>query len=114
MANTENEISQLLIAVVQGQDSDQVSQVLGENGHTFTRLPSAGGFLRERNVTFLIGCSPSTHEAIENLLMTTAQKRISYISAPIDTTPLPIPLPAETIIGGVSLFTLDVEHYEEI
>ena len=43
--NAESDKSNLLIAVVQGQDSDMAIENLVEAGLPVTRLPSVGGFL---------------------------------------------------------------------
>ena len=44
----------LLIAVIQASDSDLLSEVLQEHKILFTKLPSVGSFLQERNITFLV------------------------------------------------------------
>lgn len=109
-----NTVSSLLMAVVQSQDSDMVSWILNNEGYTWTNLPSAGGFLREKNVTYLIACNPQNQTIIQQLLSEAARKRVSYVAAPIDNSPLPMTIPAETMIGGITFFTLAVDHYEEI
>ncbi|HPL81044.1 MAG TPA: cyclic-di-AMP receptor [Anaerolineaceae bacterium] len=110
----EKKIDKLLIAVVQSQDSDLVEHVLAETACVFGKLPSAGGFLRERNVTFLIGCSQDNVPAIKDLLASTAKRRVSYLATPIDNAPFPILLPTETVIGGANVFELDIDYFEEI
>jgi|AMWB02.1.fsa_nt_gi uncharacterized protein YaaQ len=114
MAESEHSLDQFLIAVVQSQDGDQVQTVLEEGSYFYARLPSTGGFLREHNVTFLIGCESERHDLLVRLLSEAAKKRVTYVSAPIDGTTLAIPIPAETVIGGISILTLPLEHFEEI
>ena len=103
----------LMIAVVQSQDADLVDRTLTNQGFIFVRLPSTGGFLRDRNVTFMIASEPEKAEDLKETLLSAAKKRITYIAAPIESGPLPIPIPTETVVGGVSLFALPVEHFEE-
>jgi len=91
-----------------------VELVLNQEGFKFTRLPSVGGFLKESNVTFMIGCKDLETEKIQEILMTAAKKRVTFISAPSEIGPLPIPIPTETMVGGVSMLTLCIEHFEEI
>jgi uncharacterized protein YaaQ len=110
----EQKSQNLMIAVVQSQDADLVDQNLTSQGFVFVRLPSTGGFLRDRNVTFMIASSPETVEGLKEMLLSVAKKRITYIATPIESGPLPIPIPTETVVGGVSLFGLEVEHFEEI
>jgi len=103
----------LLLAVVQAQDCDLASDLLQENNFSVTRLPSAGGFLGKRNATLLITTNASEADKVLDLLKQTCRKRISYISMPIENMPLPVPAPTPVTIGGVSLFNLEIEHFEE-
>lgn len=114
MPNSGTKPENLIIAVVQSQDSDLVELVLNQENFKFTRLPSVGGFLRESNVTFLIGCPAARDDKVREILMTAAKKRVTFVSAPSEIGPLPIPIPTETLVGGVSMLTLDIEHFEEI
>ena len=114
MPNSGMKPDNLIIAVVQSQDSDLVELVLNQENFKFTRLPSVGGFLRESNVTFLIGCPAARDDKVREILMTAAKKRVTFVSAPSEIGPLPIPIPTETMVGGVSMLTLDIEHFEEI
>ena len=114
MPNSGTKPENLIIAVVQSQDSDLVELVLNQENFKFTRLPSVGGFLRESNVTFLIGCPAARDDKVREILMTAAKKRVTFVSAPSEIGPLPIPIPTETMVGGVSMLTLDIDHFEEI
>lgn len=106
-------IDKLIVAVVQSQDSDLVERVLEQAGFSFGKLPSAGGFLRERNVTFLIAGEQAKIPELKELIGSAAKRRVSYLATPIDNAPFPILLPAETVIGGASVFTFDLDHFEE-
>ncbi len=109
----EKKINKLLIAVVQNQDSELVERVLDQASFRYGKLPSAGGFLRERNVTFLVVCTEDTIPDLKELLASAAKRRVSYLATPIDNAPFPILIPAETVIGGANVFTLDLDHFEE-
>ncbi|HOA22046.1 MAG TPA: cyclic-di-AMP receptor [Anaerolineaceae bacterium] len=104
----------LIIAVIQASDSDVLTEVLQEQNIPFTRLPSVGSFLRERNATYLVSCKESDEAAVRELLTSTCQKRIAFIATPIENAPLPMPYPTETVVGGINLFSLDLEHFEEL
>lgn len=114
MTTNESKHEQLLIAVVQSQDSDLVDMVLSEQGQNFTRLPSTGGFLREKNVTFLIGCQRKDYPKIKEILINTAKKRVTFITTPSESGPVPIPVPIETVVGGVTLLGLDIDEIVEM
>lgn len=104
----------LLIAVVQAQDCDLAENVLNQETCIVTRLPSVGGFLGKRNATLLIGLDSDKVSKIKELLQNTCKKRVAFIAVPIENAPLPMPMPTPVTIGGVSMFTLDLDHYEEI
>ncbi len=50
---------------------------------------------------------------MRELLISTCGKRITFIATPIENAPLPMPYPTEIIVGGINLFSLDLEHFEE-
>ncbi|NMC15108.1 MAG: hypothetical protein GYA40_00495 [Chloroflexi bacterium] len=109
----DTEAQKLLIAVIQAADSDLLSDVLQEHHILFTRLPSVGSFLHERNATYLVSCKQTDEAAVRELLISTCGKRITFIATPIENAPLPMPYPTEIIVGGINLFSLDLEHFEE-
>lgn len=45
----------LVIAVVQGTDAENILEALTDSGYRATQVNSAGGYLRETNVTLLVG-----------------------------------------------------------
>lgn len=113
MTNQKTEITRMVMAVVQSPDSDLVETALREASFCFVKLPSSGGFLFEKNVTFLIACDHKSESKVKELLSAAARKRISYVAAVMDNTPFPMIIPAETMVGGVTYFSMEVEHFEE-
>lgn len=103
----------LIIAVVQSQDGELVERTLEEANYSFGKLPSVGGFLRERNETFLIASSETEIPELLDLLSSVAKRRVSYLATPIDNAPFPIVIPTETVIGGANIFELDLDYFEE-
>ena len=55
----------LVVAVVQDQDSNRLSNALTKTKFRATKLASTGGFLRSGNTTFLIGTDDSLVPALE-------------------------------------------------
>lgn len=106
-------ITRMVMAVVQSPDSDLVENTLSNAGFAYAKLPSTGGFLFEKNVTFIVACNERSEPKIKEMLNAAARKRISYVAATMDNTPFPMIIPAETMVGGVTYFSLDVEHFEE-
>lgn len=111
--NAQNK-QKMLLVIVSGPDSENVENALEKTDYIFVKLPSAGGFLRERSVTFLIGCPQDESDALKQLLDDVAGRRIGYVSPVIDNLPMGSLIPTEVQIGGVTIFDLEIEHYEEI
>ena len=104
----------MLLAIVTGPDSDSVESVLLKSDYPFAKLPSVGGLLRERSVTFLIGCPQKETDRLRDMLQEVAGRRIGYVSPVLDNLPVGSLIPTEVQIGGVTILDLKIEHYEEI
>jgi uncharacterized protein YaaQ len=103
----------MIIAVVQAQDAENASYSLGKLGAKVTKLPSVGGFLGRKNATLLIGLHQGEEERAYQELKTNCRQRVEYISIPLESAPLPLPAPTPVTIGGATVFSLDVEKFEE-
>ena len=108
------DINTLLIVIVQAQDADIAINSMHEIGQKVTKLPSIGGFLRRRNTMLFIATEAEKRPAILDLLQETCRQRVEFIAVPLESTPLPLPAPTPINVGGATVFTLDIEHYEEI
>jgi uncharacterized protein YaaQ len=104
----------LVGVVVQVQDVRQASRAIEELGLPVTQLPSTGAFLGRRNVTLLIGLQEGMEQAVYNAIQETCHQRVEYVSTPIEGAPMPIPLATPITVGGATIFTLEIERYEEI
>jgi uncharacterized protein YaaQ len=106
-------VNTLFIAVVQAQDAEVAENSLGKLDLPVTRLPSVGGFLGRRNATLLIGLPIDRKTEIEAVLRENCRQRVEYIAVPLESAPLPLPVPTPIIIGGATVFSIDVEYFEE-
>ena len=104
----------LLLAVVQAQDADVAETRVREMGVSVTRLPSVGAFLGRRNATLLIGINPARIDETLATFKENCRQRVEYIAVPLESAPLPLPSPTPITVGGATIFTLDVEHFEEL
>lgn len=103
-----------LIVVVQAQDAEGASDALDDLGFHVTRLPSFGGFLGRRNATLLVALPGNRRAEALKSLEKNCRQRVEYIAVPLESAPLPMPTPTPITIGGATVFTLEVEHYEEL
>jgi uncharacterized protein YaaQ len=104
----------LVIAVVQGQDIGAVRRALPAAGFGLTEVDSLGGFLRENNVTLLIGTEESRLPELWRLLRENCMTRTEFINP---FTPaygageVFLPRPVEVQVGGATVWILDVERF---
>ncbi len=104
----------LMMAVVQAQDAEIAKDAMAKLGLTVERLPSVGGFLGRRNATLLIGMREDQREIATEALNRSCRQRIEFIAVPLESAPLPLPTPTPITVGGATVFSLEVEHYEEL
>jgi len=108
-------IMKLVIAVVHDRDRTKITDALLREGFQFTRLGSSGGFLKEGNVTLLIGCADPDVNRVFALLKECTRKRKQYISVlPPDAGPAGtiLPSPVEVEVGGAVAFVMPIERFE--
>jgi uncharacterized protein YaaQ len=109
-----DEKGDLLFAVVQGQDADTAIETLIDEGFRVTRLASVGGFLGRKSATLMVGVKSEKHDQVIAILEKTCRQRMAFIAVPMENSPLPMPAPTPITIGGANIFTLEVDHYEEL
>jgi uncharacterized protein YaaQ len=107
------QINRLMAAIVQEQDVEGAVKALHNAGLGVTRLSSTGGFLGRRSTTLLIGFSAGLEELAVQTLQKKCRTRVEYVTIPLEGTPLPIPAPTPITVGGATIFTLEIERYEE-
>jgi uncharacterized protein YaaQ len=107
----------LVVVVVQGSDVDRLLEALVSHGFRATQINSSGGFLREQNVTLLVGVDDGDVPAVREIVRQNCHARTRFVN-PL----MPIvepgefyaPSPIEVLVGGATLFVLDVVRFERI
>ena len=107
-------VHMLMMVVVQYQDQKKAVQALDALGLMVIRLASSGAFLGQRNVTLLVGMPPERLEAALNAIQECCRQRVEYVSTPLEGAPMPIPLATPITVGGATVFTLQVDRFEEL
>lgn len=106
----------LVVAVIQDKDAHRLLEVLTRAGFRATKLASTGGFLREGNTTLLVGVEDEQMDRVVGLIQNTCRAReqlvtpLSPMGGPADSY---IPYPVEILVGGATVFVLDVERFEK-
>ncbi|MGB3308014.1 MAG: cyclic-di-AMP receptor [Thermomicrobiales bacterium] len=104
----------LVIVVVQGTDAEGLLRAVMERGFRATQINSSGGFLRESNVTLLIGVQEEYVPEIQELVRQNCHSRTRFIN-PLMPIVEPgeyyIPNPVEVLVGGATVFVVPIERY---
>jgi Uncharacterized protein conserved in bacteria len=103
----------LMVAVVQAQDAEVTENRLAGETTSVTRLPSLGAFLGRRNATLLVGLPGAIKEKVLDILHENCRQRVEFIAVPLESAPMPMPAPTPITVGGATVFSLDVEYFEE-
>ena len=106
-------VKRMMAAVIQELDMESAISALTTLGLSVARLPSTGGFLSRRNVTLLIGLPEGREKAAVRALQKSCRQRVEFVALPLDGTSIPLPKPALVTIGGATIFTFEVEFYDE-
>lgn len=110
-----NSPDKLLLAIIQSQDADNACHALDNINISPIQLPSTGAFLGIKNTTLLISSYDKIWNSIFQTLRLICKKRIEYI--PINTDGMMTPTHSsvtQVLVGGATIFSIDVEHFEEI
>ncbi|MFV0502809.1 MAG: cyclic-di-AMP receptor [Lachnospirales bacterium] len=107
----------LLMAIIHDEDAYEVMDFLNEAGFSVTKLASTGGFLKSGNTTLICGLEEEKiHEFIEIVEKNCSSRKQIVPSTTIHTSGAEnlIQLPAEVLVGGATIFVLDVDRFEKI
>jgi uncharacterized protein YaaQ len=106
----------LILAVIQDRDTNDLLKALSAGGHRATRLSSSGGFLRSGNTTLMIGTEDDQVEIVLHIIRRTCKAREELVQAVNPVTAAGeafIPFPTEVMVGGATVFVVDVERFEK-
>ncbi len=106
-------VNRLLAAVVQIQDAENAVKALNTVHMLVVRLSSSGGFLGRRNTTLLIGVPKDQEENAVAILNQNCRQRVEYVVTPLEGSPDHLLHSTQVTVGGATIFTIDVERYEE-
>ncbi len=112
--DTSRSVNRLITTVVQTQDFENAVEALMTAGFSVTHISSVGGFLGRRNITLLVGLNENAIEEAVGILRHSCRRRVEYVTTPLEGGPFNMPLSTPITIGGATIFTLLVEHFEEI
>lgn len=106
----------IVFAVVHDEDGNKVVNALNENGYSVTRLCSTGGFLRSGNTTLFIIVEENKVDSVIETIKKKSKSRKQVINTSIGQGSIAagfMPLPVEVVVGGATIFVLNVERFEK-
>lgn len=106
----------LIIAIVQDEDAGKLNTALMSEGFSVTKLATTGGFLRAGNTTLLIGVEKSRLDTAMEVIEKASKSRKQIATAPSTfsgSSGVYVPYPVEVVVGGATVFVLDVEQFKK-
>ena len=105
----------LIIAIVNSDDSTIVQASLTKEGYFVTKLSTTGGFLKKGNTTFFIGTDEDKVEKALEIIKENSKKLIEKepTVSPTEMGEFFTPIMVDVMVGGATVFVLDVEQFEK-
>jgi uncharacterized protein YaaQ len=107
----------LVFAIVHDEDGPKVMEELNRNGFSVTKLCSTGGFLKAGNTTLLVGVEEEKLASVMEIIKRKSKSRKQVINSSITPNGMGgmfVPYPVEVVVGGATIFVLDVERFEKV
>ena len=104
----------LIIAIVQDEDSSRLVSNLMNEGYSVTKLATTGGFLRAGNTTLLLGVDETKFDGAMKIIekVCKSRKQIAPSPSPVaGSTGAYVPYPIEVMVGGATIFVMNVEQF---
>ena len=104
----------LIIAIVQDEDASRLISQLMNDGFGVTKLATTGGFLRAGNTTLLVGVDDDRFQAAMDVIekVCKSRKQIATSPSPVaGTSGVYVPYPIEVMVGGATVFVMNVEQF---
>ena len=107
----------LIIAIVQDEDASRLISSLMNEGYSATKLATTGGFLRSGNTTLLLGVDDNKFDGAMAVIEKVCKSRKQIATSPYPmagSTGVYAPYPIEVMVGGATIFVLNVEQFTKI
>lgn len=107
----------LVLAIVHDEDGPKVMNSLNSEGYSVTKLCSSGGFLKAGNTTILTGVPKEKVDDVIRIIKQKSKSRNQVVNSsmtPNGVGGMFVPYPVEVVVGGATIFVLDVERHEKV
>ena len=114
MSENQPPVNLLAIVTVANEQLSELTKKLVDRNIRFTLIDSSSGLLQEATACLLIGLHMSQYDLLIQLIQKCCQRRRKYIPAVGELSQFQSqPMMIEAEIGGASVYTLDVEYFEQ-
>ncbi len=105
----------LIMAIVNNDDANRVQKALATEGFSVTKLATTGGFLMAGNTTFIAGTEDERVEHFFEILRKFSKRRLEKIETiNISDGAFIPPTSTEIMVGGATVFVMNIERYEKM
>lgn len=107
----------LIVAIVQDEDTQALTEALVAADHRFTKVSTTGSFLRTGNTSLLIGVEDEKVDSVKAILRRTCRRRTQVAvpySPALEPGLLYMPENFEVEVGGAVVFVIDVSRFERL
>lgn len=103
----------LVMSIVQSDDAGHLVDTLVAKGHRVTRIETAGGFLKQRNATILLGVEDEQTNTVLGIIEANCNTRLQLMSpafAGSEVVDFAALGPIEVQVGGATAWVFDVDQ----
>lgn len=105
----------LVFAIVNRDDAGAVTQALAKQGFSSTKLATTGGFLMACNVTVMVGVDDEKVQDVIDVVKEHSHSRKQMIPATSEINYGYYPsMPVEIMVGGATIFVVDIDRFERV
>ena len=105
----------LILAIINFDDANAVTRALAKKGFSSTKLATTGGFLMAGNVTILVGVDEEKVQAVIDIIKEHSHSRKQMIPTASEMSYGYYPsMPVEVVVGGATIFVVDIERFERV
>jgi uncharacterized protein YaaQ len=106
----------LVLAIIQNEDEDALTEAMEVEGFSVTRIGSSGGFLRANNVTLMTAVEDNQVQRVLELLGKHCERRTKHLHPWVPSMEARErslgAIPVE--VGGAAVFILNLERIEKV
>ena len=105
----------LILAIINHDDANAVTQSLTKSGFSSTKLATTGGFLMAGNMTLLLGTEDERVDDCIACISKCCKQRTEIVPGTASIgVGLETAMPIEVTVGGATIFVTNVERFEKL